>query len=92
MLVPNISLATLLVIAEVAKRQESNLPSARPPWYPAQIAITARRFLRPWCMSSVMEGHGISYIHLLSVVDSSTLLAVLVMSFPSRDAVQLQTS
>ena len=32
-------------------------------------------------MSSVMEGHGISYIHLLSVVIPSTLLAVLVMSF-----------
>jgi anaerobic C4-dicarboxylate transporter DcuA len=28
-----------------------------------------------------MEGHGISYIHLLSVVIPSTLLAVLVMSF-----------
>ncbi|MGS6557859.1 anaerobic C4-dicarboxylate transporter DcuA, partial [Escherichia coli] len=32
-------------------------------------------------MSSVMEGHGISYLHLLSVVIPSTLLAVLVMSF-----------
>ena len=28
-----------------------------------------------------MEGHGISYLHLLSVVIPSTLLAVLVMSF-----------
>ncbi|MGG9078705.1 anaerobic C4-dicarboxylate transporter family protein, partial [Escherichia coli] len=32
-------------------------------------------------MSSVMEGHGISYLHLLSVFIPSTLLAVLVMSF-----------
>ncbi len=32
-------------------------------------------------MFSVMEGHGISYLHLLSVVIPSTLLAVLVMSF-----------
>ncbi len=32
-------------------------------------------------MSSVMEGHGISYLHLLSVVIPSTLLAVPVMSF-----------
>ena len=32
-------------------------------------------------MSSVMEGHGIIYLHLLSVVIPSTLLAVLVMSF-----------
>ena len=38
-----------------------------------------------------MEGHGISYLHLLSVVIPSTLLAVLVMSFTGHYAVQLQT-
>ncbi|SUH18273.1 anaerobic C4-dicarboxylate transporter [Salmonella enterica subsp. enterica] len=48
----------------------------------AQIAITASPISAAVVyMSSVMEGHGISYIHLLSVVIPSTLLAVLVMSF-----------
>lgn len=48
----------------------------------AQIAITASPISAAVVyMSSVMEGHGISYLHLLSVVIPSTLLAVLVMSF-----------
>ncbi|MDU5731348.1 MAG: anaerobic C4-dicarboxylate transporter [Citrobacter freundii] len=63
----NISLATLPVIAEVAKEQGIK------PCRPISAAVVY--------MSSVMEGHGISYIHLLSVVIPSTLLAVLVMSF-----------
>ncbi|HCL5254926.1 TPA: anaerobic C4-dicarboxylate transporter, partial [Salmonella enterica] len=63
----NISLATLPVIAEVAKEQGIK------PCRPLSTAVVY--------MSSVMEGHGISYIHLLSVVIPSTLLAVLVMSF-----------
>ncbi|MGS9083262.1 anaerobic C4-dicarboxylate transporter family protein, partial [Salmonella enterica subsp. enterica serovar Infantis] len=48
----------------------------------AQIAITASPISAAVVyMSSVMEGHGIIYIHLLSVVIPSTQLAVLVMSF-----------
>ncbi|WP_416821390.1 anaerobic C4-dicarboxylate transporter family protein, partial [Cronobacter sakazakii] len=48
----------------------------------AQIAITASPISAAVVyMSSVMEGHGVSYIHLLMVVIPSTLAAVLVMSF-----------
>lgn len=76
----NISLATLPVIAEVAKEQ--GIKPCRPlstAVVSAQIAITASPISAAVVyMSSVMEGHGISYIHLLSVV---MLLAVLVMSF-----------
>ncbi|EMZ8968096.1 anaerobic C4-dicarboxylate transporter DcuA [Salmonella enterica] len=80
----NISLATLPVIAEVAKEQ--GIKPCRPlstAVVSAQIAITAASPISAAVvyMSSVMEGHGISYIHLLSVVIPSTLLAVLVMSF-----------
>ena len=79
----NISLATLPVIAEVAKEQ--GIKPCRPlstAVVSAQIAITASPISAAVVyMSSVMEGHGISYIHLLSVVIPSTLLAVLVMSF-----------
>lgn len=78
----NISLATLPVIAEVAKEQ--GIKPCRPlstAVVSAQIAITASPISAVVYMSSVMEGHGISYIHLLSVVIPSTLLAVLVMSF-----------
>lgn len=82
----NISLATLPVIAEVAKEQ--GIKPCRPlstAVVSAQIAITASPISAAVVyMSSVMEGHGISYIHLLSVVIPSTLLAVLVMSFWSR--------
>lgn len=47
----NISLATLPVIAEVAKEQESNLAArSRPPWYPRRLRLPPRRFLRPWCI------------------------------------------
>ena len=77
------SLATLPVIAEVAKEQ--GIKPCRPlstAVVSAQIAITASPISAAVVyMSSVMEGHGISYIHLLSVVIPSTLLAVLVMSF-----------
>ncbi|EBU7760815.1 TPA: anaerobic C4-dicarboxylate transporter [Salmonella enterica] len=76
----NISLATLPVIAEVAKEQ--GIKPCRPlstAVVSAQIAITASPISAAVVyMSSVMEGHGISYIHLLSVVIPST---VLVMSF-----------
>ncbi len=89
----NISLATLPVIAEVAKEQ--GVKPCRPlstAVVSAQIAITASPISAAVVyMSSVMEGHGISYLHLLSVVIPSTLLAVLVMSFPGHYAVQLQT-
>lgn len=79
----NISLATLPVIAEVAKEQGVK------PCCPlstavvaAQIGITASPISAAVVyMSSVMEGHGVSYIHLLSVVIPSTLLAILLMSF-----------
>ncbi|WP_024547685.1 anaerobic C4-dicarboxylate transporter [Siccibacter turicensis] len=79
----NISLATLPVIAEVAKEQ--GIKPCRPlstAVVAAQIAITASPISAAVVyMSSVMENHGVSYIHLLSVVIPSTLLAVLVMSF-----------
>ncbi|EPC5497128.1 anaerobic C4-dicarboxylate transporter [Salmonella enterica] len=72
----NISLATLPVIAEVAKEQ--GIKPCRPlstAVVSAQIAITASPISAAVVyMSSVMEGHGISYIHLLSVVIPSTLL------------------
>ncbi|EES4607794.1 protein-disulfide reductase DsbD [Escherichia coli] len=75
----NISLATLPVIAEVAKEQ--GVKPCRPlstAVVSAQIAITASPISAAVVyMSSVMEGHGISYLHLLSVVIPSTLLAVL---------------
>ncbi len=74
----NISLATLPVIAEVAKEQ--GVKPCRPlstAVVSAQIAITASPISAAVVyMSSVMEGHGISYLHLLSVVIPSTLLAV----------------
>ncbi len=79
----NISLATLPVIAEVAKEQ--GVKPCRPlstAVVAAQIAITASPISAAVVyMSSVMEGHGVSYIHLLMVVIPSTLAAVLVMSF-----------
>lgn len=79
----NISLATLPVIAEVAKEQ--GIKPCRPlstAVVAAQIAITASPISAAVVyMSSVMENHGVSYIHLLSVVIPSTLLAVLMMSF-----------
>ncbi|EGO2266400.1 TPA: anaerobic C4-dicarboxylate transporter DcuA, partial [Escherichia coli] len=64
----NISLATLPVIAEVAKEQ--GVKPCRPlstAVVSAQIAITASPISAAVVyMSSVMEGHGISYLHLLS--------------------------
>ena len=79
----NISLATLPVIAEVAKEQ--GVKPCRPlstAVVAAQIGITASPISAAVVyMSSVMEGHGVSYIHLLMVVIPSTLLAILLMSF-----------
>lgn len=79
----NISLATLPVIAEVAKEQ--GIKPCRPlstAVVAAQIAITASPISAAVVyMSSIMEDRGISHIHLLSVVIPSTLLAVIVMSF-----------
>ncbi|ACY83157.1 anaerobic C4-dicarboxylate transporter [Edwardsiella piscicida] len=78
----NISLSALPVIAEVAKEQ--GIKPCRPlstAVVSAQIAITASPISAAVVyMSSVMEGHGISYLHLLMVVLPSTFLAVLVMS------------
>ncbi|WP_412767204.1 anaerobic C4-dicarboxylate transporter [Citrobacter enshiensis] len=80
----NISLATLPVIAEVAKEQ--GIKPCRPLSTGGGLCTDRQSTASPISaavvyMSSVMEGHGISYIHLLSVVIPSTLLAVLVMSF-----------
>lgn len=79
----NISLATLPVIAEVAKEQ--GVKPCRPlstAVVAAQIGITASPISAAVVyMSSVLEGRGVSYIHLLSVVIPSTLLAILLMSF-----------
>lgn len=78
----NISLSALPVIAEVAKEQ--GIKPCRPlstAVVSAQIAITASPISAAVVyMSSVMEGHGVSYLHLLMVVIPSTFCAVLVMS------------
>ncbi|CFQ38156.1 anaerobic C4-dicarboxylate transporter [Yersinia bercovieri] len=78
----NISLSALPVIAEVAKEQ--GIKPCRPlstAVVSAQIAITASPISAAVVyMSSVMEGHGVSYLHLLMIVIPSTLCAVLVMS------------
>lgn len=76
----NISLSALPVIAEVAKEQ--GIKPCRPlstAVVSAQIAITASPISAAVVyMSSVMEGHGVSYLHLLMVVLPSTFCAVLV--------------
>lgn len=78
----NISLSALPVIAEVAKEQ--GIKPCRPlstAVVSAQIAITASPISAAVVyMSSVMEDHGVSYLHLLMIVIPSTLLAVFVMS------------
>ncbi len=78
----NISLSALPVIAEVAKEQ--GIKPCRPlstAVVSAQIAITASPISAAVVyMSSVMEGQGVSYLHLLMIVIPSTLCAVLVMS------------
>ncbi|MGL5385977.1 MAG: anaerobic C4-dicarboxylate transporter [Enterobacterales bacterium] len=78
----NISLSALPVIAEVAKEQ--GIKPCRPlstAVVSAQIAITASPISAAVVyMSSVMEGHGVSYLHLLMVVIPSTFLSVLLMS------------
>ncbi len=78
----NISLSALPVIAEVAKEQ--GIKPCRPlstAVVSAQIAITAPPISAAVVyMSSVMEGQGVSYLHLLMIVIPSTLCAVFVMS------------
>ncbi|EEP96786.1 anaerobic C4-dicarboxylate transporter [Yersinia aldovae] len=78
----NISLSALPVIAEVAKEQ--GIKPCRPlstAVVSAQIAITASPISAAVVyMSSVMEGHSVSYLHLLMIVIPSTLCAVLLMS------------
>ena len=78
----NISLSALPVIAEVAKEQ--GIKPCRPlstAVVAAQIGITASPISAAVVyMSSVMEGHGVSYLHLLMVMIPSTFAAVIVMS------------
>lgn len=78
----NISLSALPVITEVAKEQ--GIKPCRPlstAVVAAQIGITASPISAAVVyMSSVMEGHGVSYLHLLMVMIPSTLAAVIVMS------------
>ncbi len=78
----NISLSALPVIAEVAKEQ--GIKPCRPlstAVVSAQIAITASPISAAVVyMSSVMEGQGVSYLHLLMIVIPSPLCAVFVMS------------
>lgn len=78
----NISLSALPVIAEVAKEQ--GIKPCRPlstAVVSAQIAITASPISAAVVyMSSVLEGHGVSYIHLLMVVIPSTFCGMLLMS------------
>ncbi len=78
----NISLATLPVIAEVAKEQ--GVKPCRPlstAVVSAQIAITASPSAAVVYMSSVMEGHQHQLPPSALRGHPSTLLAVLVMSF-----------
>ncbi|WFQ79579.1 anaerobic C4-dicarboxylate transporter [Xenorhabdus sp. SF857] len=79
----NISLATLPVIAEVAKEQ--GIKPCRPlstAVVAAQIGITASPISAAVVyMASTMEGQGISYIHLLMVLLPSTFCAIILMSF-----------
>ncbi|PHM72064.1 MULTISPECIES: anaerobic C4-dicarboxylate transporter [unclassified Xenorhabdus] len=79
----NISLATLPVIAEVAKEQ--GIKPCRPlstAVVSAQIGITASPISAAVVyMASVMEGQGISYIHLLMILLPSTFCAIVLMSF-----------
>jgi len=78
----NISLSALPVIAEVAKEQ--GIKPCRPlstAVVAAQIAITASPISAAVVyMSSVMEGHGVSYLHLLMILIPATFAAVIVMS------------
>ncbi|MDC9593080.1 anaerobic C4-dicarboxylate transporter [Xenorhabdus sp. IM139775] len=79
----NISLATLPVITEVAKEQ--GIKPCRPlstAVVAAQIGITASPISAAVVyMASIMEGQGISYIHLLMVLLPSTFCAIILMSF-----------
>ncbi|PQQ30200.1 anaerobic C4-dicarboxylate transporter [Photorhabdus luminescens] len=79
----NISLSALPVITEVAKEQ--GIKPCRPlstAVVAAQIGITASPISAAVVyMSSLMEGHGVSYIHLLMVLLPSTFAAIILMSF-----------
>ncbi|NRN29396.1 anaerobic C4-dicarboxylate transporter [Photorhabdus heterorhabditis] len=79
----NISLSALPVIAEVAKEQ--GIKPCRPlstAVVAAQIGITASPISAAVVyMSSLMENHGVSYIHLLMVLLPSTFAAIVLMSF-----------
>ncbi|KGM28210.1 C4-dicarboxylate transporter [Photorhabdus luminescens] len=79
----NISLSALPVITEVAKEQ--GIKPCRPlstAVVAAQIGITASPISAAVVyMSSLMEGHGVSYIHLLMVLLPSTFAAIVLMSF-----------
>ncbi|MBS9435360.1 anaerobic C4-dicarboxylate transporter [Photorhabdus hainanensis] len=79
----NISLSALPVITEVAKEQ--GIKPCRPlstAVVAAQIGITASPISAAVVyMSSLMEGHGVSYIHLLMVLLPSTFSAIVLMSF-----------
>ncbi len=76
----------MLPVARIAQSVEQGIenPRVRPlstAVVSAQIAITASPISAAVVyMSSVMEGHGVSYLHLLMVVIPSTFCAVLVMS------------
>lgn len=78
----NISLSALPVISEVAKEQ--GIKPCRPlstAVVAAQIAITASPISAAVVyMASTMEGHGVSYLHLLMVMIPATLVAVILMS------------
>ena len=78
----NITLSALPVIAEVSKEQ--GIKPSRPlstAVVAAQIAITASPISAAVVyMSSVMEGHGVSYLHLLMVLIPSTLCAIILTS------------
>ncbi|WP_340621600.1 anaerobic C4-dicarboxylate transporter [Xenorhabdus siamensis] len=79
----NISLATLPVIAEVAKEQ--GIKPCRPlstAVVSAQIGITASPISAAVVyMASMMEEQGVSYIHLLMILLPATFFAIVLMSF-----------
>ncbi|MBD2814653.1 anaerobic C4-dicarboxylate transporter [Xenorhabdus sp. Flor] len=79
----NISLATLPVIAEVAKEQ--GIKPCRPlstAVVSAQIGITASPISAAVVyMASIMEEQGVGYIHLLMILLPATFFAIVLMSF-----------
>ncbi|KMJ44639.1 anaerobic C4-dicarboxylate transporter [Xenorhabdus khoisanae] len=79
----NISLATQPVIAEVAKEQ--GIKPCRPlstAVVAAQIGLTSSPISAAVVyMSSIMEGQGVSYIQMLSIIIPSSFVAVILMAF-----------